>query len=133
MDGGAAARGDYDGMRALRESVDVQIAGEMTRQAHDFRELISGFLDVLQPDAALVGGITGLRRTAIMAQERNIVFSLLIPGPTAWDSWPTRTWSPDSGTHPSSNSPTIRRNGISGAATTSWPNRSWPTARLVEY
>jgi L-alanine-DL-glutamate epimerase-like enolase superfamily enzyme len=70
-------RGDYDGMRALRESVDVRIAGgEMTRQAHELRELISrGCLDVLQPDAALVGGITGLRRTAIMAQEHNIVFT----------------------------------------------------------
>jgi L-alanine-DL-glutamate epimerase-like enolase superfamily enzyme len=70
-------RGDYDGMRALRESVDVRIAGgEMTRQAHELRELISrGCLDVLQPDAALVGGITGLRRAAIMAQEHNIVFT----------------------------------------------------------
>jgi L-alanine-DL-glutamate epimerase-like enolase superfamily enzyme len=70
-------RGDYDGMRALRESVDVRIAGgEMTRQAHELRELITrGCLDVLQPDAALVGGITGLRRTAIMAQEHNIVFT----------------------------------------------------------
>jgi L-alanine-DL-glutamate epimerase-like enolase superfamily enzyme len=29
----------------------------------------------LQPDAALVGGITGLRRVAIMAQEHNIVFT----------------------------------------------------------
>ncbi len=70
-------RGDYDGMRALRESVDVRIAGgEMTRQAHELRELITrGCLDVLQPDAALVGGITGLRRTAIMAQEHNMVFT----------------------------------------------------------
>jgi L-alanine-DL-glutamate epimerase-like enolase superfamily enzyme len=70
-------RGDYDGMRALRESVDVRIAGgEMTRQAHELRELIGrGCLDVLQPDAALVGGITGLRRAAIMAQEHNIVFT----------------------------------------------------------
>ena len=70
-------RGDYDGMRALRESVDVRIAGgEMTRQAHELRELISrGCVDVLQPDAALVGGITGLRRAAIMAQEHNIMFT----------------------------------------------------------
>jgi L-alanine-DL-glutamate epimerase-like enolase superfamily enzyme len=70
-------RGDYEGMRALRESVDVRIAGgEMTRQAHELRELIDkGCLDVLQPDAALVGGITGLRRAAIMAQEHNIVFT----------------------------------------------------------
>ena len=70
-------RGDYAGMRALRESVDVRIAGgEMTRQAHELRELITqGCVDVLQPDVALVGGITGLRRAAIMAQEHNIVFT----------------------------------------------------------
>jgi L-alanine-DL-glutamate epimerase-like enolase superfamily enzyme len=70
-------RGDYAGMRALRESVDVRIAGgEMTRQAHELRELVTGgCVDVLQPDAALVGGITGLRRTAILAQEHNIVFT----------------------------------------------------------
>jgi len=70
-------RGDYAGMRALRESVDVRIAGgEMTRQAHELRELITqGCVDVLQPDVALVGGITGLRRTAFLAQEHNIVFT----------------------------------------------------------
>jgi L-alanine-DL-glutamate epimerase-like enolase superfamily enzyme len=70
-------RGDYAGMRALRESVDVRIAGgEMTRQEHELRELvIRGCLDVLQPDAALVGGITGLRRIAMLAQEHNILFT----------------------------------------------------------
>jgi len=70
-------RADYDGMRTLRESVDVRIAGgEMTRQAHELRELVSrGCVDVLQPDAALVGGITGLRRVAILAQDHNIVFT----------------------------------------------------------
>ena len=30
---------------------------------------------MLQPDAALVGGITGLRRVAAMAQEHNLVFT----------------------------------------------------------
>jgi L-alanine-DL-glutamate epimerase-like enolase superfamily enzyme len=70
-------RGDRDGMRALRESVDIRIAGgEMTRELHEFRELIQGgCLDVLQPDAALVGGITGLRRVAQMAEEHNLVFT----------------------------------------------------------
>lgn len=70
-------RGDYNGMRALRETVDVRIAGgEMTRQLHELRELISqGCVDVLQPDAALVGGITGLRRIALMAQENNVTFT----------------------------------------------------------
>jgi L-alanine-DL-glutamate epimerase-like enolase superfamily enzyme len=70
-------RGDYAGMRALRDSIDVRVAGgEMTRSAHELRELINGqCLDVLQPDAALVGGITGLRRAAIIAQENGIVFT----------------------------------------------------------
>lgn len=70
-------RGDRDGMRRLRDVVDVRVAGgEMTRELHEFRDLITaGALDVLQPDAALVGGITGLRRVALMAQEHNLVFT----------------------------------------------------------
>ena len=34
-----------------------------------------GAVDVLQPDAALVGGITGLKRIAILAQEHHLVFT----------------------------------------------------------
>jgi L-alanine-DL-glutamate epimerase-like enolase superfamily enzyme len=70
-------RADHAGMRALREATDVRIAGgEMTRQVHELRDLIgAGCLDVLQPDVALVGGITGLRRIAIMALEYNLVFT----------------------------------------------------------
>ncbi len=70
-------RGDRDGMRRLRDSVDVRVAGgEMTRELHEFRELIAGgCLDVLQPDAALVGGLTGLRRVAVMAEEHNLLFT----------------------------------------------------------
>jgi L-alanine-DL-glutamate epimerase-like enolase superfamily enzyme len=30
---------------------------------------------VLQPDAALAGGITGLRRIAIMAEEQHLIFT----------------------------------------------------------
>lgn len=70
-------RADGAGMRALREAVDIRIAGgEMTRTIPEFRDLIAGrSLDVLQPDVALVGGITGLRRVAMMAQEANLVFT----------------------------------------------------------
>jgi len=70
-------RADRTGMKALREATDVRIAGgEMTRELSEFRELIvGGCLDVLQPDAALVGGITGLRRVSIMAQEHNLIFT----------------------------------------------------------
>ena len=61
----------------LRGMTDLRIAGgEMTRELYEFRDLIaSGSLDVLQPDAALVGGLTGLRRVALMAQEHNLVFT----------------------------------------------------------
>jgi L-alanine-DL-glutamate epimerase-like enolase superfamily enzyme len=70
-------RADRDGMRHLREATSVRIAGgEMTRELTEFRELITGgCLDVLQPDVALVGGITGLRRVAFMAAEHNLIFT----------------------------------------------------------
>ncbi|MBV8742114.1 MAG: mandelate racemase/muconate lactonizing enzyme family protein [Sinobacteraceae bacterium] len=70
-------RADRAGMRTLRESVDVRIAGgEMTRASHELRDLITErCLDVVQPDAALVGGITGLRRVALLAQEYNLIFT----------------------------------------------------------
>jgi L-alanine-DL-glutamate epimerase-like enolase superfamily enzyme len=70
-------RADHDGMRALRAATDVRVAaGEMTRQLHELRDLMTGgCVDVLQPDAALVGGITGLRRIAIMAQELHLTFT----------------------------------------------------------
>ncbi|MCW2306498.1 mandelate racemase/muconate lactonizing enzyme family protein [Rhodobium gokarnense] len=70
-------RADRAGMRALREATSLRIAGgEMTRELHDFRDLIADrALDILQPDVALVGGITGLRRVALMAREHNIAFT----------------------------------------------------------
>ncbi|MBV8447016.1 MAG: mandelate racemase/muconate lactonizing enzyme family protein [Hyphomicrobiales bacterium] len=70
-------RGDRDGMRRLRDMTDLRIAGgEMTRELYEFRDLITqGALDVLQPDVALVGGITGLRRVGHMAAEHNLVFT----------------------------------------------------------
>jgi L-alanine-DL-glutamate epimerase-like enolase superfamily enzyme len=70
-------RSDRAGMRALRTMVEIRIAGgEMTRELYEFRDLITeGCLDVVQPDAALVGGITGLRRVALMAQEHGLVFT----------------------------------------------------------
>ena len=70
-------RADRAGMKSLREATDVRIAGgEMTRELNEFRDLIADrCLDVLQPDAALVGGITGLKRVAVMAAEHNITFT----------------------------------------------------------
>ncbi len=70
-------RGDREGMKALRTMTDVRIAGgEMTRELYEFRDLVrEGCLDVLQPDVALVGGITGCQRIGHMAQEHNLVFT----------------------------------------------------------
>lgn len=70
-------RGDREGMRRLRDMTDIRIAGgEMTRELYEFRDLITeGALDVLQPDVALVGGITGLRRVGQMAADHNLVFT----------------------------------------------------------
>lgn len=70
-------RADRAGMARLRGMVDVRIAGgEMTRELYEFRDLLAdGCLDVLQPDATLVGGITGLRRVALMAQEHGVMFT----------------------------------------------------------
>ncbi len=70
-------RADRAGMRSLRQATSVRIAGgEMTRQLHELRDLISDqCLDVLQPDAALVGGITGLRWVAQMAEEHHLLFT----------------------------------------------------------
>lgn len=70
-------RGDHEGMAALRKAVDVRIAGgEMTRELYEFRMLMDrSCLDVLQPDVALVGGITGLRRVCHMAAEHHCEFT----------------------------------------------------------
>jgi L-alanine-DL-glutamate epimerase-like enolase superfamily enzyme len=70
-------RADREGLKRLRDSVDLRVAGgEMTRELHEFRDLIAGgCLDVVQPDCALVGGITGLRRVAVMAREFGVAFT----------------------------------------------------------
>jgi L-alanine-DL-glutamate epimerase-like enolase superfamily enzyme len=70
-------RGDYAGMRALRQATSVRIAGgELTKELHELRELVTtGCLDVLQPDCVCSGGITGLRKIATLAREHNIDFT----------------------------------------------------------
>ncbi|HEV2365679.1 MAG TPA: mandelate racemase/muconate lactonizing enzyme family protein [Caulobacteraceae bacterium] len=70
-------RADRAGMARLRTMTTLRIAGgEMTRELDAFRDLlVEGCLDVLQPDAALVGGLTGLRRIAAMAQAFGVAFS----------------------------------------------------------
>lgn len=70
-------RGDYRGMAALRNAVSIRIAGgEMTRESHALRRLVERrCVDVLQPDATLTGGITGLRDIAALAEQHDVAFS----------------------------------------------------------
>jgi hypothetical protein len=70
-------RGDYEGMRALRDRVGIRIAGaEFTREPYEWRELLErDCLDVFQPDAVLTGGITALAPFARQVAERGRLFS----------------------------------------------------------
>ena len=54
----------------------VKNGGELTKELYELRELVAtGCLDVLQPDAICAGGITGLRKIAILAREHNLDFT----------------------------------------------------------
>jgi L-alanine-DL-glutamate epimerase-like enolase superfamily enzyme len=70
-------RGDRKGMRRLRDETEIRIAGgEMDRELYEFRDLIQeGCLDVLQPDVALTGGITGLRPFVATAEAAGMIFT----------------------------------------------------------
>ncbi|TMW71260.1 mandelate racemase/muconate lactonizing enzyme family protein [Alteribacter natronophilus] len=68
---------NFDDMRRLREMSGIRIAGgEMNRRSHDFREMSKrGSLDVYQPDVALAGGITGVKKIAEFVQGNGAWFS----------------------------------------------------------
>lgn len=70
-------RADREGMRRLKDALDVRIAGgELDRELTELRDVIrEGCLDVVQPDVVSVGGITGLQRIAHMAAEHNVLFT----------------------------------------------------------
>jgi L-alanine-DL-glutamate epimerase-like enolase superfamily enzyme len=70
-------RDDHDGMRTLRQQADIRIAGaELAREMGALHRLIDArCLDVLQPDAVCVGGITGLVEIASAARARGIAFT----------------------------------------------------------
>ncbi|HMC15709.1 MAG TPA: mandelate racemase/muconate lactonizing enzyme family protein, partial [Albitalea sp.] len=70
-------RGDYEGLRALRQGTSMRIAGgEMTREPYEFRELIErDCLDVFQPDAVCSGGIGGLAELAREIDARGKIFT----------------------------------------------------------
>ncbi len=73
---------DVDGYAALRRLTSLRLAaGEMARQPHEARDLVlRGGLDVIQSDVVLVGGITGCRRIAAVAD-------------LAGRMWSPHTWS----------------------------------------
>ncbi|WP_163971090.1 mandelate racemase/muconate lactonizing enzyme family protein [Oceanobacillus halotolerans] len=68
---------DFKGMAKLREMTDIRIAGgEMNRRWHDFREMVNyGSLDVYQPDVALAGGITNVKKIGELVQGSGHIFS----------------------------------------------------------
>ena len=70
-------RADLDGHRRLRDATDVKIAGgEMTRELSSLEVMvIGGAFDIVQPDAALVGGITGLRKFSQLPTMSNTLFT----------------------------------------------------------
>lgn len=70
-------RGDVEGMAALRQATNLRIAGgEGNLEVYELQNLIQRrCLDVLQPDVTWCGGISGLRRVAIMAQENHLMFT----------------------------------------------------------
>lgn len=74
-------RGDIEGMAALRQMTSLRIAGgEGNLEVYEFANLVERrCLDVLQPDVTWCGGISGLRRVAVMAQEHHLMFT-----PHAW-------------------------------------------------
>jgi L-alanine-DL-glutamate epimerase-like enolase superfamily enzyme len=70
-------RADYAGMAGLRKRAKVRIAGgELNRELHEYRTLLErDCLDVYQPDATLVGGITGLAKLGREIASRGLAFS----------------------------------------------------------
>jgi L-alanine-DL-glutamate epimerase-like enolase superfamily enzyme len=70
-------RSDRKGMKELKQATSVRIAGgEMTRELYEFRDIIEErAFDVIQPDVALVGGITGCRRLVYQAREAGVQFT----------------------------------------------------------
>jgi L-alanine-DL-glutamate epimerase-like enolase superfamily enzyme len=68
---------DLAGMRMLRETTGVRIAGgEMARSFNELREALDhDVLDVYQPDVVLALGISGVRTLAELALRRNRWFT----------------------------------------------------------
>jgi L-alanine-DL-glutamate epimerase-like enolase superfamily enzyme len=70
-------RGDYAGYAALKQAVNIRIAGgEMTREPYEFRELLErDCLDVFQHDCVCSMGITGLAKLAREVDAAGKIFT----------------------------------------------------------
>jgi L-alanine-DL-glutamate epimerase-like enolase superfamily enzyme len=70
-------RGDYPGMRALRDHAQCRIAGgEVTRELHEFAQILrDGCLDVYQPDVVFVGGMKRLIDLGLKVFEEGFWFT----------------------------------------------------------
>ena len=70
-------RADLEGHQRLRDATSVKIAGgEMTRELSSLQTMIDGgAFDIVQPDAALVGGITGLVALGKSLHDTETVFT----------------------------------------------------------
>ena len=70
-------RADIMGLQALRARTPLRVAGgELAREMHDVDRYIEArALDVLQPDAVMVGGISLLRDAALRAQTAGLLFT----------------------------------------------------------
>jgi len=70
-------RADLKGHQRLRGATSVKIAGgEMTREISSLQTMIEGgAFDVVQPDAALVGGITGLADLGQKLRDTDTTFT----------------------------------------------------------
>ncbi|MBG0568496.1 L-talarate/galactarate dehydratase [Actinoplanes aureus] len=68
---------DAEGHAALARSLDTAIAsGEMlTSVAEHYRLIENGSVDVIQPDAPRIGGITQFLRLATLAEHRNLILA----------------------------------------------------------
>jgi len=67
-------RTDYEGMRELRRRTSLRIAGgELVWQLSDYVRLAEErCLDILQPDAAIFGGISVSRKVAVIAEAHGL-------------------------------------------------------------
>ena len=70
-------------MAALRQASDLRIAaGEGNLEVYEFQNLIQRRCpDVPQPDVTWCGGISGLRRVALRAQENHLCLLYTSPSP----------------------------------------------------